>query len=164
MANHRFLCSLGLLLVVASCAAPAKMPEAAVDPAALRDAIQGREREWSAAYLAGNASGVAAMYTEDAATIQASGDWTRGRDGITKFYQAQFDTLAVTAREDITEEVTPAGDYAIEVGHYSFQGTNKVDKTPRSGAGRYMVLWRKDADGVWRLLRDIGSEVPPKKP
>jgi hypothetical protein len=68
MTHHRSLSSLGLLLVVASCAAPAKVPEATVDPAALRDAIQGREREWSAAYLAGNASGVAALYTEDAAT------------------------------------------------------------------------------------------------
>lgn len=164
MTHHRILYSLGLMLIAASCAAPAKAPEAVVDPAALRDAIQAREREWSAAYLAGNAAGVAALYTEDAATIQSSGDWTRGRDGITKFYQAQFDTLAITAREDITEEVTPAGDYAVEVGHYSFQGTNKADKTARSGAGRYMVLWRKDTDGAWRLHRDIGSEVPPKKP
>jgi uncharacterized protein (TIGR02246 family) len=164
MTHHRSLRSLGLLFIVASCAAPAEMPEAAVDPTALRDAIQGREREWSAAYLAGNAAGVAALYTEDAATIQPSGDWTRGRDGIAKWYQAQFDTIAVTTREDITEEVTRAGDYAIEIGHYSFTGTSKVDKTPRSGAGRYMVLWRKDLDGAWRLLRDIGSEVPPKKP
>jgi ketosteroid isomerase-like protein len=78
--------------------------------------------------------------------------------------RAQFDSTTFTAREDITEEVTPAGDYAIEIGHYSFEGTSKIDKTPRSGAGRYMVLWRKDADGAWRLLRDIGSEVPPKKP
>jgi len=77
---------------------------------------------------------------------------------------AQFDTVAVTAREDITEEVTGAGDYAVEIGHYSYQGMSKTAKTPRSGAGRYMVLWRKDGDAMWRLYRDIGSEVPPKKP
>jgi uncharacterized protein (TIGR02246 family) len=164
MRGHRSLLSLVLLLTFAYCAAPAKAPEASVDPTALRDTIQAREREWSAAYLAGNAAGIAALYTEDAATVQPSGDWSRGRDGITKWYQAQFDTISVTAREDITEEVIPAGDYAIEIGHYSFQGTSKTDKTPRSGAGRYMVLWRKDVGGVWRLHRDIGSEVPPKKP
>jgi hypothetical protein len=27
-----------------------------------------------------------------------------------------------------------------------------------------MVLWRKDADGVWRLQRDIGTEAPAKAP
>jgi uncharacterized protein (TIGR02246 family) len=164
MPRHQSLLSLALLLTFAGCAGPAKAPAAAADPTALRDAIQAREREWSAAYLAGNAAGVAALYTEDAATIQPSGDWSRGRDGITKYYQAQFDTVAVTAREDITEEVTAAGDFAVEIGHYSFQGTSKADKSPRSGAGRYMVLWRKDGAGTWQLHRDIGSEAPPKKP
>jgi uncharacterized protein (TIGR02246 family) len=164
MPRHRSVLSFVLLLTVASCAAPAKAPEASADATALRDAIQAREREWSAAFLAGNAAGIAALYTEDAATVQPSGDWSRGRDGITKWYQAQFDTVTVTAREDITEEVIPSSNYAVEIGHYSFQGTSKTDKTPRSGAGRYMVLWRKGTDGVWRLHRDIGSEVPPKKP
>jgi uncharacterized protein (TIGR02246 family) len=164
MPRHGSLLSLVLLFTFASCTAPEKAPEASADPAALRDTIQAREREWSAAFLASNAAGIAALYTEDGASVQASGDWFRGRDGITKGMQAQFDTLAVTAREDIAEEVIPAGNYAVEIGHYSYQGTSKTDKTPRSAAGRYMVLWRKDSDGVWRLHRDIGSEAPPKKP
>jgi ketosteroid isomerase-like protein len=78
--------------------------------------------------------------------------------------KAPFDTLAVTAREDITDEVFPAGDYVVEIGHYSYQGTGKAGNKPRSAAGRYMVLWRKDADGVWRIHRDIGNEAPTKKP
>jgi uncharacterized protein (TIGR02246 family) len=165
MTRQRSLRSLMMVLTLAGCAAPAKAP-AAADPAALRDAIQAREREWSASFLAGNAAGIAALYTEDGAQVQASGDWYRGRAGITKGMQAEFDTLAVTAREDITEEVVGAGDYAVEIGHYSYQGTSKTpkaNKAPRSGAGRYMVLWRKDADGVWRLHRDIDSGAPPRK-
>ncbi len=167
MPRHRSLLSLALLLTFAGCSAPAKAPEAqaSVDTAALRDSIQAREREWSAAYLAGNAAGVAALYTEDAAQVQASGDWFRGRDAITKGMQATFDTLAVTVREDITEEVIAAGDYIVEIGHYRSEGTSKTDQTPRSSSGRYMVVWRKDADGAWRLHRDIGSEAAPvKKP
>jgi uncharacterized protein (TIGR02246 family) len=154
------------MLPLAACAAPAKAPEKASsqseDPTALRDAIQAREKEWSAAFRAGDAAGVAALYTEDGAQVQASGDWFRGRDGITKAMQAQFDTLAVTAREDITEEVFPAGDHLVEIGRYSYQGTSKTGNKPLSATGRYMVLWRKDGDGVWRLHRDIGSEAPAK--
>ena len=157
MPRYRTLCPLVLLFTLASCTPAAKTPEAPPDPTALRGAIQAREREWSAAFLAGNASGVAALYTQDGAQVQSSGDANRGRDGITKAMQAQFDTVAVTAREDITDEVFPAGDY-------SYQGTSKKDNKPVSASGRYMVLWRKDADGVWRLHRDIGSEAPPKKP
>jgi len=129
---------------------------------AVRDAIQAREKEWSAAYLAGNAAGVAALYTEDGATVTPSGDWDRGREAIAKTLQAQFDTLTITAREDITEEVIAAGDYVSEIGHYSWQGTTKTGARPRSASGRYLVLWRKDADGAWRLHRDIGTEAPAK--
>jgi ketosteroid isomerase-like protein len=59
--------------------------------------------------------------------------------------------------------VIPAGgDYALEIGHYSYQATSKATKKPVSSSGRYMVLWRKDTDGVWRLHRDIGNEAPAK--
>jgi len=165
MLSRRWLRSLTFVLTAAACAAPAKVPETppAVDPVALKDAIQAREKEWSAAFLAGNGAAIAALYTEDAASIQAAGDSWTGRAAIAKGEQAQLDTLAVTAREDIAEEVIPAGnDHAIEVGHYSYQATSKTTKKPVSSSGRYMVLWRKDTDGVWRLQRDIGAEATAK--
>jgi uncharacterized protein (TIGR02246 family) len=164
MLSRRWLPSLMLVLTAAACAAPAKAPEIApTDPAALKDAIQAREKEWSAAFLAGNGTAIGALYTEDAVSIQPAGDSWTGRAAIAKGEQAQLDTLAVTAREDIAEEVIPAGnDHAIEVGHYSYQATGKTSKKPVSSSGRYMVLWRKDADGVWRLQRDIGAEAPAK--
>ena len=52
------------------------------------------------------------------------------------------------------------GDHAVEVGHYSWTGTSKKGGAMRGESGRYMVLWRKDADGTWRLVRDIGSMAP----
>ncbi len=166
MFSRRWLLPITFILTAAACApaAPAKTPEApAVDAAALKDAIQAREKEWSAAYLAGNGAAIAALYTEDAASIQPIGDSWIGRAAIAKGEQAQLDTITVTAREDITEEVIPAGaDHAIEVGHYSYQATSKASKKPVSSSGRYMVLWRKDTDGVWRLQRDIGTEAPAK--
>ena len=61
MSSRRWLRSLSFTLFAAACAAPAKAPETPpVDPAALKDAIQAREKEWSAAYLAGNGAAIAA--------------------------------------------------------------------------------------------------------
>jgi uncharacterized protein (TIGR02246 family) len=156
-----------VVIFAAGCAAkePEQAPPRTVDPVALKDSIQAREREWSAAFLAGNSAAVAALYTADAASIQPSGDWSRGRDGIAKQTQTQLDTVAVTSREDITEEVIPAGDYVIEIGHYSFQGTSKkAAKAARSGAGRYMAVWKRDTDGAWRIYRDIGNDAPAQAP
>jgi len=121
--SRRWLRSLTLVLAVAACAAPAKAPETPpVDPAALKDAIQAREKEWSAAYLAGNGAGIAALYTEDGASIQPAGDSWNGRAAIEKAMQAQLDTVVVSTREDIAEEVTPAGDKFAD--EWTFTGTN----------------------------------------
>jgi len=150
-----------LLLTLAGCAAPpAESPP--VDVEAVKSAIQAREAEWSAAFLAADGTALAALYTEDAASIPATGDWDRGRAAIARSMQSQFDSVAYTAREDITEEVIPLGpDYIFEIGHFSSQGTLKADGTPRTESGRYVVLWRRDADGVWRLHRDMGTDAPP---
>jgi uncharacterized protein (TIGR02246 family) len=128
----------------------------------MRDTIQAREREWSAAFLAGDATAIANLYTEDGAQVQPAGDWYRGREAITAGMKKQLDTLNVTAREDIPEEVIVAGDYIVEFGNYSYTATTKKGNKPVSAAGRYVVLWRKDADGQWRLHRDLGSEAPKK--
>lgn len=153
--------SLLLALTVVACAKPAETPAPPpVDAAAMKDSIQAREREWSAAFKAGDAAGIGNLYSEDGATVQPVGDWWRGRTAITAGMKTQLDTINVTAREDITDEVIVAGDYIIEIGHYSMAGTSKKGNKPVSSAGRYMVVWRKDADGQWRLYRDIGSEAP----
>jgi uncharacterized protein (TIGR02246 family) len=126
----------------------------------MKDSIQAIERQWSAAFTAGDAAAIGNLYSEDGATVQPSGDWFRGRAAITESMKKQLDTINVASREDITEEVIPAGDYIVEFGHYSFSGTTKKGNKPVSGAGRYVVVWRKDADGQWRLYRDMGSEAP----
>jgi len=97
MFTLRLLPSTLLLLALAACA-PAAPTAAPVDVAALKDAIQVREKGWSAAYLAANAAGIAALYAEDAASIPSTGDWRRGRDAIAKDNQTQFDSTTFTAR------------------------------------------------------------------
>jgi len=93
--SRRWLRSLTLLLAAAACAAPAKAPETPpVDPAALKDAIQAREKEWSAAYLAGNGAGIAALYTEDASSIQRHGSL----GGRTRTVSGAFTATSVPRR------------------------------------------------------------------
>lgn len=164
MHRQRLLPSILLVLTVVGCTTAGEAPPPPqVDEAAVRDAITAREREWSVAFIAGDAAAIANLYTEDGAQVEPAGDWRRGREAITMGMKTQLDTLNVTAREDIPEEVIVAGDYVVEFGHYSYAATSKNGNKPVTGAGRYMVLWRKDADGQWRIHRDLGNEAPKTK-
>ena len=156
--------SFSVALALAACTPTPAAAPAAPDPAAVRATIESTEKQWSAAYLKGDGTAVAALYAEDGASVQPSGDWSRGRVAIAKQVQSELDSVNVATREDITEEVTMAGDYAVEIGHYAWTGKAKKSGAARSANGRYMVVWRKDADGTWRLFRDIGTPgTLPKK-
>ena len=57
-------------------------------------------------------------------------------------------------------EIVGKGDLAFARGTYSFTIVPE-GATPITDRGNYVEIWRKGADGVWRISRDIfNSELP----
>jgi ketosteroid isomerase-like protein len=53
----------------------------------------------------------------------------------------------------------PSGDMGYTWGH--FEGHSKdANGNPVTTSGRYMTIWRKEADGNWKVLLDSGSNEP----
>lgn len=114
--------------------------------------------QFEAAYNAGDAAGVAALYTEDGAVLPPDAPRIDGREGIQAMWQGFIDA-GVTALDLATVELSAAGDAASEVGTYALQVPDgKGGKTTLTG--KYIVLWQRGADGVWRLRRDIWNGDP----
>ena len=102
---------------------------------------------------AGNAAGVAEFYTEDAALMPPGAARLDGREAIQQYWQGLLDAgvgdILVT-----TQEVEEAGDSAVEIG--SISATAPGDGDARVAlTGKYMVVYRRDGGGNWRLHRDI---------
>jgi ketosteroid isomerase-like protein len=61
-----------------------------------------------------------------------------------------------------TDDVAVGGDLAVETGTY------EMTVQPRTGPevkdkAKYVVAWKRQADGSWKIMRDIfNSNVPPK--
>jgi len=62
-----------------------------------------------------------------------------------------------------SEEVQPAGaEWAFERGTYTITLTPRTGGDPIRDVGKYITLYQRQADGTWRMARDIwNSNNPP---
>jgi len=141
--------------------APSEPPDTrAADEATLRTLIQ----EWSAAAQAKDATRFVSFYAEDAVVMLANEPDIKGlpaiREGIPAMMQDPAFALSFEP-DDVV--VARSGDLAYETGTYSMTMTGR-DKKPGTEKGHYVVVWRKQADGAWKVAVDAPSSDPPGDP
>ncbi len=102
---------------------------------------------------AGNAAGVVELYTEDAALMPPGAARLDGRDAIQQYWQGMLDA-GVGDFSLATQEVEEAGDSAVEVGVISATAPGDGDARV-TFTGKYVVVWKRNGVGSWRLHRDI---------
>lgn len=134
--------------------------KAAEDAAAAEAAIRKSAPAWAAAFNAGDADGMAAMYWEDAVLQPPGAPAVQGRAAIRESLAGD---IAATKAAGLTMNIPEAGavdvsgDLAYEAGTYSV--------TDASGAtvdtGKYIGVFQK-RDGKWLYIRDTwNSDNPP---
>ncbi len=102
---------------------------------------------------AGNAAGVAELYTEDAVLLPPGAARLDGREAIQQYWQGMLDA-GVGDILVATQEVEEAGASAVEVGTISATAPGDGDARVAL-TGKYIVVYRRDGGGNWRLHRDI---------
>ena len=116
------------------------------DPAA-RQAIEAAVRRYVAASNQGDASGLAALYADDAVLLPPDHEPIRGRAAIQAFWDQGTDeglevsNLAVEAN----------GNLGWLVGRYHLPAT---DEEP-ADSGKYVMCLKRQSDGSWKLTADI---------
>jgi uncharacterized protein (TIGR02246 family) len=108
---------------------------------------------WEAAFNAGDAAAVAALYTEDPVRIPPEEAIIRGREEI----QANIEAFAGASIEITAYGGLLGEDVASTWGVYELSGT--VGGEAISQRGRWMNAVKKTEDG-WRIHRDIWHLAP----
>ncbi len=145
------------LAVAALLTAIAAMPGtgAAQDAAA---GIAETSERFEAAFNGGDAAAMAELYTPDGALLPPGAARVDGREGIAALWQGYMDAgIRDLALE--TVEIEAHDGAASEVGTYTLTAPDGAGGRV-TGHGKYIVLWRRGDDGVWRLHRDIWNDTP----
>jgi len=162
------LLGVAALVLVAACAqqetAEVKEDAApkteAVDMAAMEAAMDGIEADYVAAYNAGDAAGIAALFAEDG--VQSPPLMPQlDKAGVEAMYAAQFEGMDAQQLEVMREGYVTDGNHPVSWGGF------RVVMTPTGGepveaTGRYGVVNRQDPDGSWKIVGHMFNyEVPP---
>ena len=119
----------------------------------VRDSIEATIKTLVESLNGGDAAGVAAHYTDDAALLPPNAARIDGRTGIQNVWQGLIDAhvrdVAMT-----TQEVDVFGEVANEVGTITATAPGK-DGGRAQLAGKYVAVWKRGTKGSWQLHRDI---------
>ncbi len=158
---------LALVLVAAACSPTTQSgiaPTPAVqDTAAVRSAIEAANAEFINAFKRGDKARMLANYTDDAVVMMPNEVLWRGNAELDKGFTKLLSQTSLKEGGVKTEDVMLAGDLAVET------GTNSWTLQPKSGReindkGKYLTVWKHQADGSWKILRDISnSDLPAQK-
>jgi uncharacterized protein (TIGR02246 family) len=144
------------LLLLLACAPPlAGQTAPPAELAAARKAIEAGNVAYKAAFLASDAEALARVYDAGGARLNEGGKVIRGRQAIASEV-ARFLAEVGAVRVGIeTAEVWLVDDVAYETGAWSYAFHPKGKAEQRIG-GRYVTLWKRQADGGWRIWADMG--------
>ena len=146
--------TLALGMLLAACQPQGSETEAATEVEYDAPDFAAFNEVFDAASSSGDAEALGMLYAEDAVSMPPNEPPLVGRAAIVADVAADFATMSgnLTSR---SEGSYATGDLAVEWGTYSFSGTMVDSDVTVSEDGKYLAIWERQADGSWKIVRDI---------
>jgi uncharacterized protein (TIGR02246 family) len=137
-------------------------------PIRVREVIDRHNANLVRCYAAGDIDSVASVFAEDAWQMPPNNPPLIGREAIRGFWSqaVQWGKWEFNLQ---AQDVTVSGPIAVERGRYVLKFTAGRSAPPGMGSfedrGNYLVHWRQETDGQWRVVADAPvSELPLQPP
>jgi uncharacterized protein (TIGR02246 family) len=151
----------GVKMSVGESAGSAEAP-VANDPAAVRAAIDAANSKAMEGANAGSADAMLANYADDAVAMMPGMKAMVGKAAIDAGMKGMFQSMDVKNFKATTTDVMVEGNVAVETGTLTYEGGPKGGKLV-ADTTKYITVWKKQADGSWKIVRDINNtDIAPK--
>jgi uncharacterized protein (TIGR02246 family) len=129
---------------------------AATDPGIVRQAIEAANAKAMDAMTRGDTATFLANYADDAVVMMPGQATLSGRSAISQGFGAMMSQASIANPKFTTNDVLVSGDIAVETGAYEMTITPKGGKAIQD-KGKYLTVWKRQADGQWKIIRDINN-------
>jgi ketosteroid isomerase-like protein len=152
----------GITLLVIGCT-PQKPAPAADTRAADEAAIRASDAAWSQA--AKSADGMLSFYADDATVLAPNAPMASDGESRRKVIAELYAIPGIALSWQATKvEVARSGDIGYSLGTYEMTA-NDANGKPFSDRGKYTTIWRKQADGNWKVVVDMfNTDLPATAP
>lgn len=121
-------------------------------------AILAQGRALSEAYMAGDIEALVAVYAEDGIAAPGGRDFVRGYEALYDLWELP-EGRVITHHQAVPEELIVHGDFAYDWGYYEGTAEQNGEARP-SFRGKYLIVWQRDPDGIWRITHDMWNSLP----
>src|ERR1700736_3391337 len=157
-----FLLVIATTILVATVIFPNAHPFAAASPKDTPDTLKRLEAEFMKAAAEKGSQGYMSYYADDAVEVPNGAAIIQGKANIAKgmgFLDQTDNRLIWTP---VGADVSASGDLGYTYGNYEFHSKDKEGK-PIIEHGKYTSIWKKQKDGSWKVVLDMGNASPEAK-
>ena len=133
------------------------------EEAKIKTAVEDRYQDWLAAANKKDAAAMTNLYDENAVLLPKSEEAVLGKVAIGEYYKKLFADphfVPFTLKLDWNSFYT-VGDVAVATA--LFEGDATRNEKPIHFRGKDLLVWKKQADGSWKIFRYMYDEIPPTK-
>ena len=127
------------------------------------DTLRQLEADFMKAAAEKGSQGYMSYYAEDAAELPNGADMLQGKETIAKTMGFLDDKNNHLTWTPVHADMAASGDLGYTYGTYEFHFIDK-DGKPVTENGKYASVWKKQSDGSWKVVMDMGNSSPAAKP
>jgi ketosteroid isomerase-like protein len=129
---------------------------------ATAETLRQLEGEFMKAAAGKGTEGYMSYYAEDAVEVPNGEDAIQGKTNIAKTMGFLDDKKNQLMWTPVGADISAAGDLGYTWGTYEFRSKDK-DGKPTVDYGKYTSIWKKQRDGSWKVVLDMGNASPAPK-
>jgi ketosteroid isomerase-like protein len=156
-----FLPILFAILLIAIVALPLAH-HAAASPQATAVMLKQLEGEFMKAAADKGSAGYMSYYADDAVEVPNGADAIQGKANIAKTMGFLDDKNNHLIWTPVGADISASGDLGYTYGNYEFHSLGKDGKEAVE-YGKYTSIWKKQKDGHWKVVLDMGNASPAAK-